>query len=51
MTNFKLWRLKNEMLVANFPANFIGAVVLQKLIVKAETLFPVSRPKISCKRP
>jgi sigma-B regulation protein RsbU (phosphoserine phosphatase) len=42
MTNFKLWHLKNEMLVANFLANFIGAVVVQKLIVKAETFFPES---------
>ena len=40
MTKFKLWHLKNEMLVANFLANFIGAVVVQKLIVKAETFFP-----------
>jgi sigma-B regulation protein RsbU (phosphoserine phosphatase) len=42
MTNFKLWHLKNEMLLANFLANFIGAVVVQKLIVKAETSFPES---------
>jgi len=42
MTNLKLWHLKNEMLLANFLANFIGAVVVQKLIVKAETSFPES---------
>jgi len=42
MTNFKQWHLKNEMLVANFLANFIGAVLVQKLIVKAETSFPES---------
>ena len=29
MTHFKLWHLKNEMLVANFLANFIGAVVIK----------------------
>ena len=40
MTNFKLWHLKNEMLVANFLANFIGAFLVQKLIVKAESSFP-----------
>ena len=38
MTNFKLWHLKNEMLVANFLANFIGAVVVQKLIVKGDVI-------------
>ena len=42
MTTFKHWHLKNEMLVANFLANFIGAVLVQKLIVKAETSFPES---------
>ena len=42
MTKFQRWRLKNEMLVANFLANFIGAVVVQKLIVKAGTAFPES---------
>ena len=34
MTKFQRWRLKNEMLVANF----IGAVVVQKLIVKGDVI-------------
>ena len=38
MTKFQRWRLKNEMLVANFLANFIGAVVVQKLIVKGDVI-------------
>jgi hypothetical protein len=37
MTKFKLLHLKNEMLVANFLANFIGAVLVQALLFRAET--------------
>ena len=40
MTKLKLLHLKNEMLVANFLANFIGAVLVQALIFKAETETP-----------
>ena len=42
MTKFKLFHLKNEMLVANFLANFIGAVLVQALIFRAETPIPDS---------
>ena len=42
MTKFKLMQLKNEMLVANFLANFIGVVVVQALIFRAETPLPES---------
>jgi len=42
MTKFKLLHLKNEMLVANFLANFIGAVLVQALIFRAETPIPDS---------
>ena len=42
MTKWKLFHLKNEMLVANFLANFIGAVLVQALIFRAETPFPDS---------
>jgi sigma-B regulation protein RsbU (phosphoserine phosphatase) len=40
MTGWKVFHLKNEMLVANFLANFIGAVLVQALIFRAETPFP-----------
>jgi len=36
MNKWRLFHLKNEMLAANFLANFIGAVLVQALIVKAE---------------
>ncbi len=36
MTKLKLLHLKNEMLVANFLANFISAELVQTLIFKAE---------------
>jgi sigma-B regulation protein RsbU (phosphoserine phosphatase) len=42
MTKLKLLHLKNEMLVANFLANFIGAVLVQALIFRAETPIPDS---------
>jgi sigma-B regulation protein RsbU (phosphoserine phosphatase) len=42
MTKLKLFHLKNEMLVANFLANMIGAVLVQALIFKAETPLPDS---------
>ena len=42
MTKLKLMHLKNEMLVANFLANFIGVVVVQALIFRAETPLPES---------
>ena len=42
MTRLKLFHLKNEMLAANFLANFIGAVLVQALIFTAETPFPES---------
>ena len=42
MTKFKLLHLKNEMLVANFLANFIGAVLVQALLFRAETPLPDS---------
>ena len=42
MTKLKLFHLKNEMLAANFLANFIGAVLVQALIFRAETPFPDS---------
>jgi len=42
MTKLKLFHLKNEMLAANFLANFIGAVLVQALIFTAETPFPDS---------
>ncbi|MBW2427847.1 MAG: SpoIIE family protein phosphatase [Deltaproteobacteria bacterium] len=41
MTKLKLLHLKNEMLVANFLANFIGAVMVQAVIFKAETETPL----------
>ncbi|MEJ2286155.1 MAG: SpoIIE family protein phosphatase, partial [Desulfobacterales bacterium] len=37
MTRWKLFHLKNEMLAANFLANFIGAILVQALIFRAET--------------
>ncbi len=37
MTGWRLFHLKNEMLAANFPANFIGAEPVQSLLFKAET--------------
>ena len=37
MSKWKLFHLKNEMLVANFLANFIGAVLVQALLFRAET--------------
>ena len=40
MTKLKLLHLKNEMLAANFLANFIGAVIVQALIYRAEIPFP-----------
>lgn len=40
MTKLKLFHLKNEMLAANFLANFIGVVLVQALIFRAETPFP-----------
>lgn len=39
MSKWKLFHLKNEMLVANFLANFIGAVLVQALLLRAETPF------------
>ncbi len=42
MTKLKLFHLKNEMLVANSLANFIGAILVQALIFRAETPFPDS---------
>jgi sigma-B regulation protein RsbU (phosphoserine phosphatase) len=42
MTKLKLFHLKNEMLAANFLANFIGAILVQALIFRAETPFPDS---------
>ncbi len=42
MTKLKYFHLKNEMLIANFLANFIGAVLVQALIFRAETPFPDS---------
>ena len=42
MTKLKLLHLKNDMLAANFLANFIGAVLVQALIFRAETPFPDS---------
>jgi hypothetical protein len=36
MTKLKLFHLKNEMLAANFLANFIAAELVQVLIFKAE---------------
>jgi sigma-B regulation protein RsbU (phosphoserine phosphatase) len=37
MTKLKIFHLKNEMLMANFLANFIGAVLVQALLFRAET--------------
>ena len=42
MTKFKLLHLKNEMLAANFLANFTGAILVQALIFRAETPLPDS---------
>ena len=42
MTKWRLFHLKNEMLAANFLANFIGAFLVQGLIYRAETPFPES---------
>ena len=42
MTKLKLFHLKNEMLAANTLANFIGAILVQALIFRAETPFPDS---------
>jgi serine phosphatase RsbU (regulator of sigma subunit) len=42
MNKWRLFHLKNEMLAANFLANFIGAVLVQSLIVKTEITFPDS---------
>ena len=42
MTKLKLLHLKNEMLAANFLANFIGVVLVQALIFRAEIPLPVS---------
>jgi hypothetical protein len=42
MTGWRVFHLKNEMLAANFLANFIGAVLVQSLIVKTEITFPDS---------
>ncbi len=39
MTKLKFFHLKNEMLAANFLANFIGAVIVQALIYRAEIPF------------
>ncbi len=36
MSKWRLWRLKNEMLAASFLANFIGVLLVQTLIVRAE---------------
>jgi sigma-B regulation protein RsbU (phosphoserine phosphatase) len=38
MTKFKLFQLKNEMICANFFANFIAVTFVHKLIFKAEPL-------------
>ncbi len=42
MNKWRLFHLKNEMLAANFLANFIGAFLVQGLIFRAETPFPDS---------
>ena len=42
MTKLKLLHLKNEMLVANFLANFIGVFLVQALMFRAETPVPES---------
>ena len=33
MTRFQLWHLKNEMLAANFLANFIGVVLIKLFLL------------------
>jgi len=40
MNKWRLFHLKNEMLAANFLANFIGVLLVQTLIVRAETHYP-----------
>jgi len=42
MAKLKILHLKNEMLVANFLANFIGAVLVQALLFRAEAPLPDS---------
>jgi hypothetical protein len=36
MTKFKLWHLKNDMLIANFMANFIGVFFSNTILHMAE---------------
>jgi sigma-B regulation protein RsbU (phosphoserine phosphatase) len=40
MTRFRLWQLKNEMLVANFLANLIGVVLIELFLLRIEGSIP-----------
>ncbi|MBW2408990.1 MAG: hypothetical protein JRF72_04265, partial [Deltaproteobacteria bacterium] len=40
MTKFKLFHLKNDMLVANFLANFIGVALTKLFLLKTESPMP-----------
>ncbi len=40
MTRFRLWHLKNEMLAANFLANFIGIVLIKLFLLRTEGSIP-----------
>lgn len=40
MTRFRLWRLKNEMLAANFLANLIGIFLIERFLLKIEGSVP-----------
>jgi serine phosphatase RsbU (regulator of sigma subunit) len=40
MTRFRLWRLKNEMLAANFLANLIGVGLIELFLLRTEGSIP-----------